>query len=74
MRRIEHERETETPLTLLQDVIKKLTHEKMEPESLDTFKIEEALNACREIQNIAGELENTFDHLRAKFKKLVNKK
>lgn len=72
--RVQHEKETETPLTLLQDSLKKLNHENMQPDTIDPFKIEEAIKICREIQKTAGELENTFDHLRAKFKKLVKQK
>jgi hypothetical protein len=45
----------------------------MQPDLVDPFKIEEALKICREIQERAGELENLFDHLRGKFKKLVKK-
>ena len=45
----------------------------MIPSNIDPFKIEEALKICREIQERAGELENIFDHLRGKFKKLVKK-
>lgn len=71
---VDHEKETETPVTLLQDSLKKLNHENMQPDTIDPFKIEEALKICRNIQERAGELETTFDHLRAKFKKLVKQK
>lgn len=71
---VEHEKEIENAVTLLQESLKKLNHEKMEPDLIDPFKIEEALQICREIQERAGELENIFDHLRGKFKKTVKKK
>lgn len=74
IRRVEHEKETETPITLLQDALKKLNHDNMEPDTIDPFKVEEAIKLCREIQGTASELENTFDHLRQQFKKLVKKK
>ena len=71
---VEHEKETENAVTLLNDSLKKLNHENMQPDTVDAFKIEEALKICREIQERAGELENIFDHLRAKFKKLIKQK
>lgn len=74
IRRVEHEKETETPITLLQEALKKLNHDNMEPDTIDPFKVEEAIKLCREIQGTAFELENTFDHLRQQFKKLVKKK
>ncbi|MBM3417889.1 MAG: hypothetical protein FJY17_03070 [Bacteroidetes bacterium] len=71
---VDHEKETENAVTLLEDSLKKLNHENMQPDTVDAFKIEEALKLCREIQKKAGELEVTFDHLRASFKKLFKKK
>lgn len=71
---VDHEKETENAVTLLQDSLKKLNHENMQPDTVDPFKIEEALKICRGIQERAAELENTFDHLRAKFKKTVKQK
>jgi len=71
---IEHEKETETPLTLLIDALKKLNHDNMIPKNLDPFKIEEAININREIQDRAASLETEFDHLRYEFKKLTKKK
>lgn len=71
---VDHDKETENAVTLLQDSLKKLNHENMQPDTVDAFKIEEALKLCREIQDRAGELESEFDHLRAKFKKLIKQK
>ena len=71
---IEHEKETETTITLLQDALKKLQHDNMEPDTTDPFKLGDAIDLCRKIQDKAAELENDFDHLRQTFKKLGKKK
>ena len=70
---IEHEKEIETPLTLLDGALKKLNHENMEPEVLDIFKIEDALKKSKEIQGRAHELEKIFWEQKNKVKKLLRK-
>lgn len=70
IRRIEHEKETETPLTLLQDALKKLNHDNLEPETLDNFKLKEAFEITKEIQDRAHALEKEFWKLYQNFKKL----
>ena len=70
---VEHEKEIETPLTLLNDALKKLNHENMIPNNLDPFKIADAIKINKEILERAAVLENEFDHLRYKFKKLTKK-
>jgi len=71
---IEHEKELETPLKLLQDALSKLNHENMDPDSLDTYKIDEAFKVSKEIQERAHELEKEFWERKQRFKKLINKK
>lgn len=71
---IEHEKELETPLKLLQDALSKLNHENMDPDSLDSYKIDEAFKVSKEIQERAHELEKEFWERKQKFKKLINKK
>jgi hypothetical protein len=71
---VDHEKEVETPLTLLIDSLKKLNHENMTPQDLNPFKIEEAIRINKEIQQRSAELEAEFDHLRYEFKKLLKKK
>lgn len=70
---IEHEKEIETPLTLLDGALKKLNHENMEPEALDIFKIEDALKKSKEIQARAHELEKIFWEQKNKVKKILRK-
>jgi len=71
---IDHKKEIETPLTLLEEALNKLNHEKMEPEKLDIFKTQDALELTKEIQEKAHELEKIFWEQRNKLEKLVSKK
>jgi len=68
---IEHEKEIETPLTLLDEALKKLNHDNMDPEVLDIFKIEDALKKSKEIQERAHVLEKLFWEQKNKVKKLL---
>jgi len=70
---IEHEKEIETPLTLLDGALKKLNHENMVPEALDIFKIEDALKKSKEIQERAHILEKIFWEQKNKVKKILRK-
>jgi hypothetical protein len=70
---IEHEKEIETPLSLLEGALKKLNHDSMIPEAIDVFKLDEAIDKTQEIQSRAADLEKEFDHLRQKFQKLRKK-
>ncbi len=71
---IEREKEIETSLTLLSDALKKLNHDNMDPEALDPFKLREAFEKSKEIQERAHELEKEFWKLLQKFKHLTDKK
>lgn len=73
IRRIEHEKETETSLTLLQDALKKLNHDNMDPDALDAFKLKEAFETTKQIQDRAHALEKEFWKLYQNFKKLRGK-
>ncbi len=71
---LNHEKERETPLDLLEDALKKLNHENMEPEAVDTLKIKNAMQLTRDIQKRARDLESEFYHIdkdnKEKLKKL----
>jgi len=71
---VDHDKELETPLKLLQDSLNKLNHENMDPDSLDSFKLDEAFRISKEIQDRAHELEKEFWDRKQKFKKLISKK
>lgn len=73
IRRIEHEKDLETPLTLLTEALKKLNHDNMIPENLDPYKIEDAIRINNDIQGRSVVLKSEFDHLRQKFQKLKKK-
>ena len=70
---IEHEKDIETPLTLLDGALKKLNHDNMDPEILDIFKIEDALKKTKEIQLRAHDLEKVFWEQKNKVKKIIRR-
>lgn len=73
---IEHEKDIETPFTLLEDSLKKLNHENMKPISLDPTKRKPAIELTKEIQSRANELEKEFWNIEKgseKFKIVKNK-
>ncbi len=74
IRRVDHVKELENPLTLLTEALKKLNHENMKPESMDILKSDEAWKIAKEIQERAHELEKEFWEQRNMLKKLQNKK
>ncbi len=71
---VDHETETETPLTLLEDALKKLKHGNMDPKTINVFKLKKAMGLAREIQEAASDLEGQFYRLDKEFGKLSNKK
>jgi hypothetical protein len=73
IRRVEHEKELDTPLTLLVDALKKLNHENMISENLDIHKLDEAYKKTKEIQIRANELEKEFWEHKQAAKKLFKK-
>jgi len=71
---IEHEKERETPLTLMDAALKKLEHENMDLHSIDIQKdYHEARKRLVEIQRIASGLESELYELKKKIKKLQDK-
>ena len=73
IRRVEYEKETENPLTLLYGALNKLNHGNMIPEALPINKAKEAVEITKEIQMRANELEKKFFN-RSKLKDLKEKK
>jgi hypothetical protein len=74
IRIMEHTKELETPLVLLNDALKKLNHENMNPDSMSVFNFGDAWEKCKEIQVRAYELEKIFWEKKESLKKLKNKK
>ncbi|MGQ0829981.1 MAG: hypothetical protein ACT4ON_16460 [Bacteroidota bacterium] len=74
IRRIDHEKDLDTPLTLLIDALKKLNHENMISANLDIHKVDEAYKKAKEIQERAHELEKEFWEHKQTAKKLLKKK
>ena len=72
--RIDRDKELENTLMLLVEALKKLNHEKMDPDTLETFKLDEALKTAKEIQSRSHELEKEFWERKEKYKKLSDKK
>ena len=72
--RIDRGKELENTLMLLVEALKKLNHEKMDPDTLETFKLDEALKTAKEIQSRSHELEKEFWERKEKYKKLSDKK
>jgi len=70
----EHEKERETPLTLLEAALKKLEHENMVPEAVNVFDIQKAMELAREVKKAADDLESTFYHLKKKLDKVTKTK
>lgn len=64
----------ERPKQLLEEALKKLNHEAMDPESVATKDNDECLRLCDEINDRVSELHTDFDHNRMKREQLSNKK
>lgn len=74
IRIMEHTRELETPITLLNEALKKLNHENMNPDGMNILSSNEAWEKCKEIQQRAHGLEKVFWEKRESIKNLKNKK
>ena len=73
LRIINHEKERETPIALLEDALKKLNHENMDTEAVLLEKIPEAMKLAREVAKRANDLEHEFYHIEKESKtKLKN--
>ncbi len=69
----EHVKELETPISLLEAALKKLTHDNMQTESVSLTDIPKALEIVRYIWERAQEIESELDHHRMELKKLSEK-
>lgn len=56
----EHEKECETPLTLLESALKKLEHENMIPEAVNIHDIPQAMKLSEKIKKVADDLKSLF--------------
>jgi hypothetical protein len=63
----------ETPITLLEDALKKLNHKDMDPETINPSDIPKAMKLSRDIQKCANELENKFYHFEKDWKKKLER-
>lgn len=71
---VEHEKERETPLTLLEAAIKKLEHDNMDLTSIDILKhYKEVREKLVKIQDMASSLESEWYELKKNIKKLKDK-
>jgi hypothetical protein len=74
LRTIDYAKDRETPLTLLEDALKKLNHENMDATAILIEKIPEAMKLAREISKRANDIEHELYHLEKENKqKLKNK-
>lgn len=71
---VESSHERETPLTLLEAALKKLTHESLVVESISYAEYPKAKQLVREIQQRAHEIEREFYENEKKLKQLAHKK
>jgi hypothetical protein len=60
---LNHDKERETTLDLLEDALKKLNHENMDPDAVLITRIKEGMKLTRDIQKRASDLENEFYHI-----------
>jgi len=74
IRIMEHTKELETPIELLNQALKKLNHENMNPDGMNILNSGEAWEKCKEIQQRSHELEKIFWEKKESLKKLKNKK
>lgn len=59
----DNQREKDTPLTLLEDALKKLKHNNMEPEVIDYTNLNKAIKLAEKIEKCANNLRKEFFHL-----------
>ncbi len=66
-------KEMDTPLALLEQAYKKLTHDQMNPDSIGVGDIDKAMKLAADIKEKANELESEFFHWKKQVDKLTNK-
>ena len=71
---VDHEKERETPLTLLEAALKKLEHENMDPTAIAIEDLPRAMELARNVKDTADTLESDFDHLKKDWKKKLKEK
>lgn len=69
----EHKKGQETPLDLLEAVLKKLNHENMDPSAVNVADCLKAMELTRKIQKRANELESKFYHYQKKTREFIQK-
>ncbi len=71
---VEHEKDQETPITLIEAAIKKLEHENMDLTTIDILKhYKEVREKLVQVQELASELESEWFGLKKNLKKLKSK-
>jgi len=71
----DNQKEKDTPLTLLEDALKKLKHKNMDPEAIDCTNLNKAIKLAEEIKKCANKLRKEFYHLMkngSKSKRLIH--
>lgn len=74
LRILNHEKDRETPLTLLEDALKKLNHDSMDLSAILIEKIPEAMKLAREISKCAADIEHELYHLEKESKQKLKDK
>ena len=69
----ENQRERETPLTLLEDALKKLEHENMDPTAVYVHDLEKAMKLAAKVKEAANKLESEFYQLSKEYTKKMDK-
>ncbi len=67
---VESQEDKEKPLDILRGALKKLEHEQLDLESIDTFEIETAMEIVEQIQSSADDIYTHLDKLRYQRKRL----
>jgi hypothetical protein len=74
IRIISHEKDRETPLTLLEDAFNKLHHEKMDPTAISPSMSGEAIKWTQDIAESAKELEREFFRIKKQWDRIPRQK
>ena len=70
----ESELEKETPISLLEAALQKLTHEKMNVTSMNAFMLGDAHKLVSEIQKRSKEIDGEIYHYKKELESLARKK
>ncbi|MEW6145013.1 MAG: hypothetical protein AB1598_08365 [Thermodesulfobacteriota bacterium] len=69
----DNQKERETPLSLLEDALKKLEHGNMDPKAVYVHDLEKAMKLACKVKEAADKLESTFYHLNKEYSKKINR-